>query len=135
MFAVIDTCVIISALRSRTGASYEILQAVRRGEIKNSLSVALALEYEAVALRPKLVPALTAEEVTGIIDILCLLSHQQKIFYTWRPFLLDPDDDLVMELAVASACPHIITHNIKDFKGSDSLGIQAITPAQALQLL
>jgi len=135
MNAVIDTCVLISALRSRTGASYEILQLIRYGEIKMALSVALALEYESVALRSGLVPNLEQEEIQVVVDVLCLLAHHQKIFYTWRPFLPDPDDDLVLELAVAAGCTFIITHNIKDFKGSDSLQIQAITPAQALQLI
>ena len=63
MYAVIDTCVLVSALCSNLGASFEILQAVRRGEIRIALSVALAIEYESVALRPGIVPALTAEEI------------------------------------------------------------------------
>ena len=92
-------------------------------------------KYESVALRPGLIPSHTEEEIKVVVDVLCLLSHQQKIFYTWRPFLPDPDDDLVLELAAAAGCQYIITHNIKDFRGSDLMKIQAITPAQALQLI
>lgn len=135
MYAILDTCVLISALRSRTGASFQILRAIREGRIRIALSVAVAVEYESVARRPGLVPALTNDEIEAVVDALCLLSHQQKIFYTWRPFLPDPDDDLVLELAAAAGCQYIITHHLKDFKGSDSLDIQAITPAQALQLI
>jgi predicted nucleic acid-binding protein len=135
VYAVIDTCVLVSALRSNLGASFEILQAVRRGEIRIALSVALAIEYESFALRPGIVPALTAEEIQVVVDVLCRMAHPQKIFYTWRPFLPDPDDDLVIELAAAAGCAFIVTHNIKDFKGSESLGIRAITPAQALNLI
>ncbi|MCF7730937.1 MAG: putative toxin-antitoxin system toxin component, PIN family [Akkermansiaceae bacterium] len=135
VYAVIDTCVLVSALHSNLGASFEILQAVRHGEIRIALSVALAIEYESVALRPGLVPALTAEEIQVVVDVLCRMAHPQKIFYTWRPFLPDPDDDLVIELAAAAGCALIVTHNIKDFKGSESLGIRAITPAQALNLI
>jgi putative PIN family toxin of toxin-antitoxin system len=135
VYAVLDTCTLISALRSSTGASYEILRAIRDGDIKIALSVALALEYESVALRAGLIPSLTEEEIKAIIDVLCFLSHHQKIFYIWRPFLSDPNDDLVLELAVAAGCEYIITHNLKDFKGSDSMKIQAVTPAQALQLI
>lgn len=135
MYAILDTCVLISALRSRTGASFQILRAIREGRISIALSVAVAVEYESVARRPGLVPALTNDDIEAVVDALCLLSHQQKIFYTWRPFLPDPDDDLVLELAAAAGCQYIITHNLKDFKGSDSLDIQAITPAQALQLI
>jgi putative PIN family toxin of toxin-antitoxin system len=135
VYEVIDTCVLVSALRSKLGASYAILQAIRLGDIRITLSVALAIEYESVALRPGLVPALTAKEIEMIIDVLCKIAHPQKIFYTWRPFLPDPDDDLVIELAAAAGCPFIVTHNVKDFKGSESLGIRTITPAQALKLI
>ena len=135
VYAVIDTCVLVSALRSNLGASFESLQAVRRGDIRIALSVALAIEYESVALRPGLVPAITAEDIQVVVDVLCKLAHPQKIFYTWRPFLSDPDDDLVIELAAAAGCPYIVTHNVSDFKGSESLGIRTITPAQALNLI
>ena len=135
MYAVVDTCVLVSALRSNQGASFEILRLVRNGNIKITLSVALAVEYESVALRSELLPALGQDDIRVIIDVLCKLAHPQKIFFTWRPFLPDPDDDLVLELAVAAGCEFIITHNIKDFKGTESLGIRAITPAQALTLI
>ncbi len=63
MYAILDTCVLISALRSSTGASYQILRAVRDGDVKIALSVALALEYESVALRPGLIPGLIEGEI------------------------------------------------------------------------
>lgn len=135
MYAVLDTCVLVSALRSKTGASYELLQAVTYRELNIALSVSLAVEYEAVTLRPGVVPELTPTDIQMVIDVLCYLAHQQKIFFTWRPFLTDPDDDLVLELAAAAGCQYIITHNIKDFKGTESLGISVITPAQALNLI
>lgn len=93
------------------------------------------MEYEEVALRPTLVPGLRPAQIVKIIDGLCRLARHQKIFYTWRPFLSDPDDDLVLELALAANVPFIITHNLKDFQGSQSLGIQAITPAQSLTMI
>jgi hypothetical protein len=45
------------------------------------------------------------------------------------------DDDLVLELAFAAGCPHIITHNVKDFRGSEQLGIAAVTPGDFLNLI
>ena len=135
MYAVVDTCVLVSGLRSSSGASHEILRAVRSGELEIAISVALAIEYESVVLRPGLVPALGISEIQVVVDVLCKLARHQKIFYTWRPFLPDPDDDLVLELAAAAGCPYTITHNISDFRGSDSMGIQAVTPAQALPMI
>lgn len=99
------------------------------------MSVALVLEYEAIALRPSLLPAFHPEEITKIIDGLCRLAHHQQVFFAWRPFLSDPDDDLILELAVAASASFIITHNIADFLGSDSMGVQAITPATALNFI
>jgi hypothetical protein len=126
VYAVVDTCVLVSGLRSSSGASHEILRAVRSGELEIAISVALAIEYESVVLRPGLVPALGISEIQVVVDVLCKLARHQKIFYTWRPFLPDP---------AAAGCPYIITHNISDFRGSDSMGIQAVTPAQALPMI
>lgn len=97
--------------------------------------MALVLEYEAVALRPGLIPGLGALEIQAAIDALCAIGHHQQVFYTWRPFLPDPDDDLILELAVAAGAEHIITHNLGDFSGSDSMGIRAVTPAEALNMI
>jgi hypothetical protein len=36
------------------------------------------------------------------------------------------------ELAVAAGCSHIITHNTRDFRGSERFGIHALTPGEFL---
>lgn len=131
----LDTSVLVAGLRSNRGASYQILQAVRRGDIRIAVSVALVLEYEAVLLRTDLVPGMDSDTINRFIDALCHMADHQQIFFAWRPFLPDPDDDLVLELAVAAATPFIITHNTTDFAGSDSLGVRIITPAEALNLI
>jgi putative PIN family toxin of toxin-antitoxin system len=135
MYAVLDTSVLISALRSSAGASHAVLQAIRSKRIKIALSVGLALEYEDVATRPGMVPTLDARRGGVIVDVLCALAVQQKVYFTWRPCLVDPGDDMVLELALAARTPYIITNNIRHFKGCDSLGIRAITPAVALTLI
>ena len=135
MFAVLDTNVLISGLRSSTGASFAVLNAIRFGQIKIALSVSLAIEYEDVALRPGLVPGLNANQIGVIIDVLCALAHHQKVFFMWRPHLSDPGDDMVLELALAAGTPYIITNHIQDFAGCESLGIRAIKPAEALKLI
>lgn len=135
VYAVLDTSVLVAGLRSKNGASFQILQAIRRGEIRIAVSVALVLEYEAVTLRPGLLPGFRPEEIIRIIDGLCRLANHQQVFFAWRPFLPDPEDDLVLELAVAASAPLVITHNTSDFLGSDSMGVRAITPAAALNLI
>jgi len=41
---------------------------------------------------------------------------------------------MVLELAFAAGCRHIVTHNVKDFQGSDQLGVTAILPREFLKL-
>jgi len=61
-------------------------------------------------------------------------SHLQEIHFLWRPFLTDADDDMVLQLAFAAGCRHIITHNGKDFRGSEQLGVSALSPREFLNL-
>lgn len=135
MHAVLDTSVLVAGLRSKRGASFQILQAIRAGDIRIAVSVALVLEYESVLLRPGLIPGFTPQEIGKIIDGLCFLADHQQVFFAWRPFLSDADDDLVLELAVAASAPFVITHNAADFDGSDSMGVRAVTPATALNMI
>jgi len=135
VYAILDTCVLVSGLRSNTGASHELLLAIRYGDLEIALSVALAIEYESVSIRAGLLPHLSTKEIQDVVDVLCRYAHKQRIFFAWRPFLKDPNDDHVLEVAVAAGCQYIITHNTKDFIGIDSFGIQVITPAEALTII
>lgn len=108
---------------------------MRAGDIRIAVSVALVLEYESVILRPGLIPHFTPEELRKIVDGLCRLADHQQVFFAWRPFLPDPNDDLVLELAVAASAAFVITHNISDFRDSESMGVRAITPATTLDII
>ena len=135
MYAILDTSVLVAGLRSNRGASFQILRAIRAGDIRIAVSVALVLEYESVVLRPSLLPHFTADELRRIVDSLCQLADHQQVFFSWRPFLPDPEDDLVLELAVAASAAFVITHNVSDFRGSESMGVRAITPATPLDII
>ena len=132
---VIDTNVIIAALRSRRGASNKLLSLVGTRKFEIHDSVALILEYEEVLQRQRTVLGLTEEEVSLFIDSLCSMAHHHKIYFLWRPFLTDVNDELILELAVSANCEYILTHNISDFKGSETFGIRAITPKEFLQVI
>jgi uncharacterized protein len=41
-----------------------------------------------------------------------------KIYYLWRPNLVDEDDNYLIELAIAGNAKILVTHNIKDFSRS-----------------
>ena len=80
-------------------------------------------------------PGVTADATLGYLRYLASLAHLQDVHFLWRPFLRDPDDDMVLECAVASGSQYIVTHNIKDFRRVPELKVQAIKPADFLNLL
>lgn len=132
---VIDTNVIIAALRSRRGASFKLLSLIDAGLFRVNLSVPLFLEYEAVAKREQHRFTLDDQDIEDILNYIAAVSDKRDIFFLWRPFLKDPKDDLVLEIAVESASQFIITHNLRDFAGIEKFNLQAITPQQLLKQL
>jgi putative PIN family toxin of toxin-antitoxin system len=129
---VLDTNVFISALRSSQGASNQLVLMSGGSRFEIALSVPLVVEYEDVAKRLTTETALSLQDVDDIIDYLCSVAHRQEIHFLWRPFLKDPKDDHVLELAVEAGCEAIVTHNVRDFAGSGQFGIEVLTPAQFL---
>lgn len=103
------------------------------GRFELCLSVPLVLEYEDVMLRQAPGLALSEQQAGDILDYLCSVAVRQDVFYLWRPFLRDPKDDLVLELAVAAGCQHLVTFNSKDFDGSERFGVKTYTPQNFLQ--
>ena len=132
---VLDTNVLIAALRSSQGASYRLLSLIGTGAFELSVSVPLVFEYEDVAKRHAAAVGLTAAEVDDVLDYLCSVAQHHRIYFLWRPVLRDPRDDMVLELAVEAACDFIITHNTRDFAGAERFGIQVITPGAFLRRL
>lgn len=130
---VIDTNVIVSALKSKQGASYRLLSLIGQKKFDIYLSVPIILEYEEISKRLLVTTQLTENDISVIIDYICQIGIPTQVFYLWRPFLNDPDDDMILELAVAGNCDSIITFNIKDFaKVEDVFGIKIITPKKFL---
>ena len=101
---VIDTNVLISALRSRRGASYRLLSLLNSGKYRTYISVPLVLEYEDAAMRLLGEVPLSEQDIGSILDNICAAGQQHRVLYLWRPLLRDPKDEMVVELAVAAAC-------------------------------
>jgi putative PIN family toxin of toxin-antitoxin system len=132
---VLDTNVIIAALRSRKGASYKVLSLVGTEKLVIHISVALILEYEDVIQRQRAEMGLSQDDVSVFIDSLCALAKHHQIYFLWRPSLTDVNDELLLELAVSAHCEYIVTHNIRDFKGSETFGVKAVTPKEFLKII
>src|SRR5206468_2493346 len=133
--AVLDTNVLVSALRSRRGASFELLRLLTDERWRLHLSTALLLEYEEVARREAQHFWLHPERIEDVLDYFSARAQQHAIRFRWRPFLPDPDDDFILELAVAARARYVVTHNLRNFAGVEKFGIEAITPAQMLTKL
>jgi putative PIN family toxin of toxin-antitoxin system len=132
---VLDTSVLVAAARSSRGASHALVRSIPSSQFQICLSVGLYAEWREVLARPEnLPPGRTAEDATRFLPYLASQAHLQEIHFLWRPFLRDPDDDMVLELAFAAGCRYIVTHNAKDFEGSQQRGIAAVLPRDFLNL-
>jgi putative PIN family toxin of toxin-antitoxin system len=132
---VIDTNVLIAGLRSARGASYQVLQRIGGPDFTLSVSVPLVLEYEATAKAHARELGLTFAEIDDVLDFICSVAEPRVIFYLWRPFLRDPRDDLVLELAVEANADCIVTHNRRDFAGAEEFGVRIVSPGAFLRQL
>lgn len=133
---VLDTSVLVAAARSNKGSSYAIVSSIPAQEFQICLSLAVYLEWQAVLTRPENLPAgATLDDALDFLAYLASHAHLQEIYFAWRPFLNDPSDDLVLELAFAANCQYIVTHNTRDFVGSERLGVIAVTPRDFLKLI
>lgn len=135
MRVVLDSSVLVAALRSRRGASFRILELLRAQRFEIAVSVPLALEYEATLVRHSKELGLAISEAMSLVDSLCSAGHLQEIHFLWRPALNDPTDEFVLELAVAGRCAAIVTHNVRDFDGAKAFNVGVVTPGEFLRLL
>lgn len=130
---VMDTNVFYAGLRSQRGTSHLLLREIGRNRaLKIHLSVPLVLEYEEVAKRHSKSLGLTYAEIDDILDYLCSVAGLHSIFYLWRPYLPDPNDDMLLEVAVEAKCSCIVTFNQRHFPGIEKFGIQPVNPYEIL---
>jgi putative PIN family toxin of toxin-antitoxin system len=132
---VLDTSVLVAAIRSTRGASFRVLQLVGDVRWKLNLSPGLLFEYEEIA-RP-LVKKYWAqpERLDDLLDYLVSTANRPRISYAWRPILRDADDDMILELAIAARANFIVTHNLRDFTRAERFGVGVLTPAEFLRTL
>jgi len=99
---VLDTNVLVAAMRSKQGASYRLLSLLGDGRWRPNVTVAVVLEYEAVLKRDCLQFGLTEEDVDDVVDAICAEGGLHRLYFLWRPVASDPDDDLMLEAAIAA---------------------------------
>jgi putative PIN family toxin of toxin-antitoxin system len=132
---VLDTSVIVAALRSRTGASNALLRHVARRELALLATTALFLEYEDVLRRPeqRLAHGLDLDRVDRFLSGLASACEPVDVRFQWRPQLSDPNDEMVLEAAVNGQADRLVTHTVRDFASAGvKFGLPVVRPGALL---
>ena len=134
----LDTSVLVAAIRSKTGASRVLVQMVLQGKLRPLVSVPLVLEYESVATRPDHLnhSDLDFDAIVDIVKAFCTFAEHVHVGSRLRPQLADPNDEFVLEAAVYGHADAIITMNIGDFLiAGRRFGVKTLAPGEALERL
>ncbi|HEV2687459.1 MAG TPA: putative toxin-antitoxin system toxin component, PIN family [Bryobacteraceae bacterium] len=136
MRVVLDTDVIVAALRSPAGASAAILDRIANGVDELVLTASLALEYEAIChlAEHRLASGLSEKEVGIFVNTIIGLAEPVEVYFLWRPSVRDPVDEMVLEAAVNGRADAIVTFNRRDYGEAPSrFGIEVLFPRDALR--
>jgi len=138
MLVTLDTNILYQALKSRTGASYFILQQIRGRKIQIALSVPVFLEYQDVLTRDKSLKdfELQINDVNKFLRFIAYIGKTFKIYFLLRPNLKDEKDNKIVELAITSQSDYLITSNIRDFKKAELKfdQLKVITPSEFVKM-
>jgi putative PIN family toxin of toxin-antitoxin system len=136
MRCVLDTSVLVAALRSRHGASNRLLEMAVEGRFTIFATPALFLEYEDVLSRPeqRKVHGISARDLELLMSDLAALIEPVEVHFRWRPQLSDTNDELVLEAAINGGADAIVTHNVKDFYPAlRQFRLRVLKPSEALK--
>lgn len=133
---VLDTNIVVTALRSATGASNAVLREVAHGRLVSLVTPALFFEYEAVLKRAeqRLVHSLDLSGIDRFLAGLASASEAVEVNFQWRPQLADPNDEMMLEAAVNGRADALVTHNVKDFaNAAPRFGLRVLRPGELLK--
>ncbi len=134
---VLDTNILVAAARSRNGASFALLQALRDRRFIALASVPLMLEYEAVLKRPEhlAIGNRTIAMTDAFLDALSLYLEPVHLHFLWRPQLRDPADEMVLETALNGRADALVTLNVNDFAPASHFRLPVVNPGAFLRRL
>lgn len=126
---------LITALRSSTGAAAETVRLALQGELTTLMDYKLACEYRDVALRAEQlhVSGKSRAEMAAILDALEATAEPVYVALQHRPLSPDPNDDMVLDVAINGNADAIITNNTKHFRdAAERFHLEVLTPAELL---
>jgi putative PIN family toxin of toxin-antitoxin system len=132
---VLDTAVMVAAIRSNAGASHRLLVGGLNERFTMLVSVPLLIEYEAVMTRPGhlIASRLSVADVGTLLDAVAAIAEPVRLDFLWRPVLNDADDDMVLETAVNGRSDAVVTFNWRHFTPvTKQFGIDVLTPAEII---
>jgi putative PIN family toxin of toxin-antitoxin system len=135
MRVILDTNVVVSAVRSKRGASAELLKLLAAGTFTIAISAPLVFEYEEILVRELIPQFISIDDTDQLIRFICEVGEKYHPHQKLRPMLSDADDDFILELASSAGVEYIVTHNARHFKGAAELAIAVLQPARFLKLL
>jgi putative PIN family toxin of toxin-antitoxin system len=133
---VLDTSVVVAALRTRLGAGNAVLQLVALRRVVALATPPLFLEYEEVLKRPehRLAHGLTPEGIDEFLAELAAVIEPVEVHFQWRPLSRDPSDEMVLEAAINGRAEALVTYNTADFAGAaGSFKIAVLRPPEFLK--
>jgi len=133
---VLDTSVVVAALRSRLGASNAVLGLVATRRLTALATPPLFLEYEDVLKRPehRLVHGLSEQQVDEFLGEFAALIEPVETHFRWRPQVRYPGDEMVLEAAINGKADALVTFNIADFaEAGQRFQIPILEPAEVLR--
>jgi putative PIN family toxin of toxin-antitoxin system len=133
---VLDTSVLVSAFRSRKGASRRLVNLILQRQIEAVVTAPLYFEYEMVLKRfiHAEVHGYMEAEIDRFLILFAGFTDKAKIYYRYRPQLSDPDDECVLDAAISGHAQAIVTHNTSDFfPAATNFGVRVITPGSILR--
>jgi putative PIN family toxin of toxin-antitoxin system len=133
--AVLDTNVLLSALRSRNGASFEILSRFADNQFVMIIGNTVLSEYDEVLKRECPAFGISLESVDRYLDAICARASFFKTSSFWKPALPDPDDEAFAQLALEAKVGYMVTHNLRHFPTDRLPALKITTPKEFLHIL
>ena len=126
---VLDTNVVVAALRSGSGAARRVVRGCFAGVYEPLFGAALLAEYEYAVVGTGL------PDWAEFLDSLTSTGRWVNVYYQWRPNLRDETDNHLVELGLAGGAAAIVTHNVRDLRSGELLfpALRVLTPAEFLR--